>query len=406
MNKFSRRVFCCGGSALATAVLNRACFAQTTSKPLLFVHLFANGGWDVASFCDPKINGTKKINTWAESDGIKTQGAIAYAPVADNVAFFTRHQDKMLVINGINAKTNVHSAGRLTSLTGHGKNGYPSIAALHAATLGAQLPMPLLVGSSFETGGIVAATKINSGLIELLKPAKKNSSVFLDPAQMQLIETHLITRALKNPSHASTEFYQNAVLSEKIYFSNTMDWYETLNLGELPGTAAVLDMKFAMAAFAAGASVACDYSVSGFDTHDKHDKNFIAPLTTITQAADAAWQFAEQLKIDDRLVVVMSSDFGRTPFYNDVAGKDHWPFHSVLIMKKNATWTNRVIGQTDDNLIGIPLDPNTLSPNPNGILLEMDQVHQSLRNYLLVNSALRQAYPIENTWPSNFFVSN
>jgi uncharacterized protein (DUF1501 family) len=41
---------------------------------------------------------------------------------------------------------------------------------------------------------------------------------------------------------------------------------------------------------------------------------------------------AEELKIRDKLVVVMQSEMGRTPNYNKGNGKDHWSVGSVMFM--------------------------------------------------------------------------
>ncbi|HMW48588.1 MAG TPA: DUF1501 domain-containing protein [Cellvibrionaceae bacterium] len=359
------------------------------------VQLFANGGLDCASFCDPKANINGTINNWATKLDIKQAGPFAFAPIADNEGFFTRHQDKILVINGVNAQTNVHSAGRLTSLTGHNKNGYPSLCALHAAQHNTQLPMPLLVGNSFETGGIIAATQINGGLIEILKRPTQTDKKYLNAAQQQLIDNALNQGAAQSSAKA---FYRAAIQGKQDYFAQTVDLYQSLSSDELPTKNTVVkDMKFALAAFAAGTSIACDYSISGFDTHTDHDKNMLVPLNTLTSAADAAWYFAEQLQIDRRLLVIISSEFGRTPFYNDVAGKDHWPFHSVIIMKKDATWSGRIVGQTDERLVGVPLNLNTLTADPNGTLLDMGHIQLALRHYLNISSTLDKKYPLGST---------
>lgn len=374
----------------------KPCLALAPANPPLFLlHLFANGGWDCASFCDPKINAGGTINNWAKTTDIKRTGALAFAPIADNERFFTRHYDKTLVINGINAQTNVHSAGRLTSLTGHNKNGYPSLGALYAAHQNNQLPMPLLVGNSFETGGIIAATQINGGLLEILKRPAATDKQYLNPVQQQLIDSALQHAANQGQADA---FYRSALLSKQDYLAQTVAFYQSLSSDGLAKTSKVVnDIKFALAAFAAGTSIACDYSINGFDTHTDHDKNMLAPLSTLTAAADAAWHFAEQLQIDQRLLVIINSEFGRTPFYNDVAGKDHWPFHSVIIMKKNVAWTNHVIGQTDERLVGAPLDLTTLAPDPNGVLLDMGHIQRALREYLNIDAGFNKQYPLNST---------
>jgi hypothetical protein len=394
MNNFTRRTFISGSVALGLGGRIRPGFALTEERPLL-LHLFANGGWDVASFCDPKINVTQKTNTWAELSSIQNAGVIPYAPVAENTEFFTRHNEKLLVINGVNAKTNVHSAGRLTSLTGRSTNGFPSICSLYAATHGKHLAMPLLVGNSFETGGIIAPTQINGGLIKLLKTPQITDKNYISNAQLKIIERALNNNIQSTHEDPSKSLYLSAVQGEQTHFAKTIEFYQSLTMGSLPESPITDDIKFALSAFAAGASLACDHSIAGFDTHENHDKNMAGPLTQITRAANAAWQFAEQLNIADRLIVIMSSEFGRAPFYNDVAGKDHWPFSSVLIMKKNAPWGNRVLGKTDDDLIGIA--QNTYTSLPSGKLLEMGHIHQSLRKYLAINDSLAATYPLEKS---------
>ena len=63
----------------------------------------------------------------------------------------------------------------------------------------------------------------------------------------------------------------------------------------------------------------------------------------------------------DRLVVIVGSDFSRTPYYNSGAGKDHWPVGSYMVMEKNAPYTNRVIGATDEEQNALGLDTRTFS---------------------------------------------
>lgn len=86
----------------------------------LFVMVEAGGGWDATSFCDPKMNvpGEDKINHWADSDETRDAWNIRYAPFAGNEAFFEKYYRHMLVINGIDAQTNAHSAGVIHNWSG------------------------------------------------------------------------------------------------------------------------------------------------------------------------------------------------------------------------------------------------------------------------------------------------
>ncbi|HMU67876.1 MAG TPA: ribulose phosphate epimerase, partial [Cellvibrionaceae bacterium] len=64
--------------------------ASSAYKGLLYINLQASGGWDVTSFCDPKINqpNEKIINNWATTAEVQKAGNIAYAPVGNNARFF------------------------------------------------------------------------------------------------------------------------------------------------------------------------------------------------------------------------------------------------------------------------------------------------------------------------------
>ncbi len=51
--------------------------------------------------------------------------------------------------------------------------------------------------------------------------------------------------------------------------------------------------------------------------------------------------------IADKLVLLVTSDFGRTPKYNTGDGKDHWNVTSVLVSGPQIRG-GRVVGKTDD----------------------------------------------------------
>ena len=70
---------------------------------------------------------------------------------------------------------------------------------------------------------------------------------------------------------------------------------------------------------------------------------------------------AEELKIRDKLVVVIQSEMGRTPDYNKGNGKDHWSIGSIMFLGPGIRG-NRVIGATDEKQFGVPIDPATRSP--------------------------------------------
>ncbi|HMY40242.1 MAG TPA: hypothetical protein PK011_13025, partial [Marinagarivorans sp.] len=52
---------------------------------------------------------------------------------------------------------------------------------------------------------------------------------------------------------------------------------------------------------------------------------------------------------------------------------------------------------TDERLVGVPLNLNTLTADPNGTLLDMGHIQLALRHYLNISSTLDKKYPLGST---------
>ena len=364
-------------------------------KGLFYFNLQATGGWDVTSFCDPKINqpNEKIINNWATSSEVQKAGNIAYAPVGNNARFFKQHFDIMLVINGINSRTNAHGAGRLFNHTGLTKNGAPHLSALHAYAQNKGLAMPLMVYGDSTTANLVAPTKLSRDIFQIVEPNIRTpgqATQWLandDLAALKALQAERATGLkdsklqLAKQQQQVNEYY-DSVFAETAGFKNFSPLYLGLNEGEYLKDNHTDAIKFALTAFATGLGVSADVSIGGFDTHDDHDVRGTKALDDLTNAASMLWHYAEQLGISDRLVVSIASDFGRTPCYNEGRGKDHWAYGSTILMQKNAPWANRVIGKTTELHKALKINPRTLQVDSNGIELEPTHIHQNLRQYL------------------------
>ncbi len=164
-------------------------------------------------------------------------------------------------------------------------------------------------------------------------------------------------------------------------------------------------MQVSLLAFKAGVAVAADLHEIGYDTHDRHDEITIPLIANFSDAIDYLWTTAEELDLADRLVVLIGSDFGRTPFFNGSQGKDHWPIGSYIVMGKNAGYTNQVIGETDGGHNALRINPVTLQRDDSqGMLLHPGHVHKALRRYLgIENDPITQLFPFNNTSDFNFF---
>ena len=397
-----------------------------------FVFVQADGGWDPTSFCDPKTNtpGEPVINHWAESDEVRQVGNIAYAPFADNQAFFEKYHRMMLIINGVDTQTNSHTVGIVHNWSGRNSEGYPTMSALLAAHYAPELPVPYLsFGGYSETGGIARFTRIDDAnlLRSVAYPTKFVWDLSRQPEifsaenwaalQSQLASTADRLAAVPGllPAEAlNRAVYRSSFLAEGLEaYADAVppadeleQWEETPgNFSRSLGSSLRLQAQLTVLAFKTGVAISSDLWLGGFDTHRTNDPEQNWLLANLTKAVDYLWEYAEEHGVADRLVVVMGSDFGRTNFYNSAEGKDHWPIGSFIIMEKNQSWTGRAVGKTDGLHFAYKIDPATLHRDDTyGTIIYPKHVHKALRRYLgIEHTAGAQRFPFNNTEDFAFF---
>ena len=105
---------------------------------------------------------------------------------------------------------------------------------------------------------------------------------------------------------------------------------------------------------------------------------------------------AEELKIRDKLIIIIQSEMGRTPNYNKGNGKDHWSIGSIMFMGKGIEG-NRVIGATNEKQFLMPINPNTLSLDKRkGIRTRPEHIHRALRELAgIENHPFSKRFPLK-----------
>ena len=388
----------------------------------LFVFVQADGGWDVTSFCDPKVNtpGERVINHWAERHDIRQAGNLVYAPFAKNQAFFEKYHRMMLVINGVDAQTNAHTVGIVHNWSGRNSEGYPTLGALVAAHFAPALPVPYLSFGGFSnTSGLTRFTRIDNPrlLREIARPIADMGSFFTDE-DWQAMRSHraaTVARLASAPDllpgdEAHLEFYRSAFGIEGLKaYADAIPPDDELEKPEEGGEDHYSTLRrqaqLTVLAFKTGVAASADLWLGGFDTHDNHDSLHEWLLGNLTGGVDYLWDYAEEHGVADRMVVVIGSDFGRTQHYNSVNGKDHWPIGSYVVMEKNRRWTGRAVGETDGLHFAYKINPRTMRrDDTHGTIIYPKHVHKALRRYLGISrtpGALR--FPFNNTEDFPFF---
>lgn len=401
---------CIAGAGLLGAGLGRGAFAslstggRSSNDPYagpFFVSFAADGGWDPTGFCDPHAN----LNRGYGEDGIVTLGGIRYANVGDNAAFFERFADQLLVVNGLDAMTNNHETGRRHVWTGKQDMTHPHWAALAAGTHGPGLPLSFIAeASQSATEGVVASSRVSdsSVLTDLSFPDRVNPTNEEDLTLYQSEPAHDMVaewRAARLQRMRQEQHLPriNAALDNLDGVRSGANELELLQ-SYLPETLDPDGMRrriqVALAAYRAGIAVSATFGTGGFDTHDNNDARQNNQRAVLFGHVMFFWDEAERQGVADQIVCTMGSDFARTNGYNGNNGKDHWPVTSMMLMGYGIEG-NRTVGATSDQQYALAVDPNTLEPSDDGVILRPAHVHAALRKLAGVSDTLEARFPLD-----------
>lgn len=378
-----------------------------------FVSVNAGGGWDPTSLCDPKGTLDDEIDnptanpmnrSYLASAILETNG-IRYAPVGYAPTFFGRFAAETLVLNGVDTSTNGHDSGSRHVWSGKLAEGHPSLGALLAGVKSRTSPMAFLSNGGYDfTAGLVAPTRSgNTGpLSRLAYPNRDDpnnpNSRYHDESVVDRIREAQRARLNRQRGAASLPHVQHAYgalfaarAGETEVQAVTQHLPQQLDQSNNPLRR---QAQVAIASYKAGLTVAANLNIGGFDTHSNHDQQHINALTRLLEGVEFLMDEAERQGVRDRMVVMVGSDFGRTPGYNDGNGKDHWPVTSVMLLGAGIQG-GRTIGASDARHAALAINPQTLEPDPAGIKLTPGHIHRALRRLAGVEGdAIAAQFPI------------
>lgn len=401
-------------AGVATAAPEKKLSAQSGDKyeGPYFLMVNAGGGWDPTSLCDPKGG---SVNAFNATD-IKSIGNLRYAPILANNAdaeatydkFFNTYYKQMIVLNGVDAGTNSHALGQRATWGGDIATPYPSFGALLAAAKNKRLPLAFLSSGGYsETDGVVSLSRGDEidPIVIASHPniidRSKGEAAYLDPSTIDRIlnariariqhisETHKLPAVRRA---AAALFTVAAGTNELKLFSDTLP--SELKDGR------ERQVQIAMAAFKSGLGISAQISVGGFDTHGNHDQRHSQAMDNILKATIFAMEEAERQGIADKVVIVMGSEFGRTPTYGDGKpfnannGKDHWPISSMIILGEGIRG-DRTFGASSDTHAALTVNPTTGVADEGGVKVTPAHVHLALRDYFGISDLdIVKLYPL------------
>ena len=347
-----------------------------------YVVFNASGGWDTTYLMDPK--GIGGINRLYQEGDILTKGPHKFAPTAktmkggmSNEEFFNEFGDELLVLNGLDYSVNNHSPGARYMATGKLDSlAYPTFAALVAACRGPTCPLSFLTfGNYSATGNIVAMSRVpylpslqriaNADAIEGNVRSPYHSDFALSRIEQALRDEN-DSRGVPSPSGTIAtgrlprqERAENMLYAAQVN-SKALQRITPYIPASIPKERLSQQAEIALASFKAGVCVSANLSIGQFDSHANNDVDQMKLIPEFLAGIAYFIRRAEELKIRDKLVVVVQSEMGRTPTYNQGNGKDHWSIGSAMFLGPQIRG-NRVIGATDEKQFAVPLNPQTLA---------------------------------------------
>ena len=447
-----RRDFLKYTSAVAAMALlpQSAKAAEINYKGPLWIFVQAGGGWDPTSLCDPKgyfyteeedndgvmqtIREDTPMNKSFKNDEIKKlPNGISYPTFlgngdgpsefanseADNLNniydnFFTKYQDDILVINGIDTQTNGHSSGSRYMMSGRLSEGLPATSALIA---GANIPASPLAfissGGYAETKGFVAATRVGSAstLTDLAYVNKigtdgdGNDITLVTNKTFERIKKAKEERILRQVNKQRLDSIKNQMKQYNLAHTGSNDLSKLVQYLDQQNPA--LDNKnnsvfnqgrFALAGYKAGLTASVNVIRGGFDTHSNHDRGQIPRLADILEGIDLIKQEAEYQGLTNDVIFVVGSEFGRTPGYNGGNGKDHWSVSSMMFLGPKVNG-GRVIGSTTHKHQANSVNPQTLQVDNGGIKITYAHINKAIRKLAGIdkNAHINQYFPLDTS---------
>jgi hypothetical protein len=374
-----------------------------------YVVFNASGGWDTTYLMDPK--GVGGVNRLYKEGDIVTVGRHKLAPTAKHIKkgmsnedFFKKYGSELRVLNGLDFSVNNHTpcarymgTGKLDSLA------FPTFPALVAACHGSAAPLAFLTfGNYSATGNLVPMSRV---------PYLQSLNLLARAENVEGSDVHLYHDVFASDRIERTleQQFQSRVSQARlprVERSQSMIYAAQVNSKALRRVVPFIPKEpskerlpqqadIALAAFKAGVCVSANLSVGQFDSHNNNDTDQMNLIPEFLAGIDYLLRKAEDLKIREKLVVIIQSEMGRTPNYNNGNGKDHWSIGSAMFLGPRIAG-NRVIGATDEGQLLVPINPQTLAiDKAKGIRVRPEHIHLALREYAGIHDhAFSKQFPL------------
>ncbi len=356
------------------------------------IFLWMNGGMTHIDTWDPKTGETK-----GPTAPIKGKGGIDY--LGGTMTKMAEVSDKITIVRSMSSKTGVHDAGTYIMKTGYEPRGtivHPCMGAWASHFLGrikgVTLPDSVIVnsGSAFPGAGFfppatspIPIANPQTGLQNIKQTSSElhfNKRVSL----MNELDDSFRKKYQSEEVKAYTEFYDETMKLMKS---------EDLKVFDLALEPAGTRAKYGNSSFGQGALLArrlvqsgvrfIEVQFGGWDMHNNIDQALGGTGQTMDSVFATLIQDLAANGLLESTLVVMGSEFGRTPDINQNSGRDHYPLAYSTVFAGGGVKGGFVYGATDKDgrrvtdkqaspldfqatighAMGLPVDEVVMSPS-------------------------------------------
>lgn len=357
-----------------------------------FLFLFAGGGWDTTFVFEQKFGSTRTDMDPTAYQG--QAGNIRYTasdmwPAVSR--YMSRWSSRTVLINGVDSHSVGHESCTQFMMTGTSATSIADWPTTLAANATGEYSLPHIVYSGPNFPGNSGSTVVRGGggtLLDLIDADIAGQSDqpvprLVTPAD-QMVDAFVYKRAQRLAPERGGKGRQmlDSLMSSMNRASELEGRSFEANLtrqggGLLERSLAALDVmrlglcRCAMVGVGFGWDNHANVQVQG----PQFDAVFDDLDQILTYMASTPGQWSSSLL--NEVVVVMMSEMGRTPVFNGSAGKDHWPFTSMLVAGAGVRG-NQVVGSTDEGLVSVPIDLKTGQASSSGTNLMSEHVGTAL----------------------------
>lgn len=357
------------------------------------IYLWMGGGMTHIDTFDPKTGATKGFNDPVKAKGDSIQYLGGYLPKLADVS------DKLAIIRSMSSKTGVHESGTYIMKTGYEPRGtivHPVMGVWATHFLGRikdkTLPDSVIVnsGSSYPGSGFfppamspIPISNPESGL-QNISPTASDVQFNKRVSLMNEFDSSFRKKFQTEDVKAYTEFYDETLKLMKS---------EDLKAFDLSQESTDTREKYGRNNFGQGCLLArrlvengvrfVEVQMGGWDMHNTIDNAMTNNGNTLDTGFAALIQDLEAKGLLDSTLIVLGSEFGRTPDINENDGRDHYPLAYSTVFAGAGVKGGYAYGSTDKegrrpadkqcspqdfmatvgHAMGLPVDEVVMSPS-------------------------------------------